>query len=311
MSTILSKSITFGNKTIPVITTNPPVMFEESTDDTTEQSQETATTSNGLLEFSSEATEEPSSNKEKIITTNIEVTKSIDIFSTLSPTIAPTTSTVMPTTTTTRPPLCNCQTCKIVSDDAISIKDPEKYGAWTRVDNATYLFGGYPMTWSNAWQKCCSLGMWLISFESFLKIKRVGEVIKNWPHNTQFWTSGTSKGCTNGTFVWCSSNDPQFETGSWHPNEPNEKNGSIDVCVSASLANGAFLLSDNPCSYRYAFACEANSIKFMENPVDQLQNGCPPKQDCGNNMLGLPTYNADGLIQEPGPIRGTFQISCG
>ncbi|XP_059469427.1 uncharacterized protein LOC132193075 [Neocloeon triangulifer] len=235
---------------------------------------------------------------------------SVNSESTTNTADASTEPSTVETSTTTLPPLCNCPACvkQNVVSSGISFKDPETYGEWTSVDNITYLFGGSPMIWSNAWQKCCSYGMTLISFESLQKLKRVGEKLQNWPYNTRFWTSGTSKGCTSGSFVWCSSNNPQFDAGIWHANQPDEKNISAGVCVSTSLENGTFLLNDDFCSNRYAFACESAQ---MANPGELLQNGCPPNQNCGNNMIGLPTYNSDQLIYEPGPIRGTFSSSCG
>ncbi|XP_059473445.1 uncharacterized protein LOC132195453 isoform X2 [Neocloeon triangulifer] len=229
--------------------------------------------------------------------------------------VVSTTTTTIPTTATstvpitTQPPCScpkNCDPQKNLTDADNQIIDPEVYGAWENVGNTTFIFGGEPMVWLSAWQKCCSLGMKPISFESIQKLGSVGEKFKNWPHNSRFWTSGTSMGCTNGTFVWCANDNRNFENGMWHSKkQPAEQQVSGDVCVSASFENGAFLLRDQLCSKRFAFACES----LMQNPGEFLQNGCPASGLCNSQDVKILTSN--GLTQETGPMKGTFQARCG
>ncbi|XP_059471895.1 uncharacterized protein LOC132194560 isoform X2 [Neocloeon triangulifer] len=276
----------------------------------TEMNSETQKATEGpqpeeTFETTTETFEQTSNGEQSFTALSTDI---IDIPISTQDTPSTTTTTVPSTATSTTQPPCscpkNCDLQKNLTDPDNQIIDPEVYGEWKKIGNITFLFGDQPMVWLSAWQQCCSLGMKPISFESFQKLSSVGEIFKNWSNNLKFWTSGTSMGCISGTFVWCASDNRNFENGMWHSKQPAEKQVSGDVCISASFENGAFLLRDQLCSKRFAFACEG----LMENPGEFLQNGCPASVHCDSSAKEL---TSNGLTQEPGPIRGTFQTKCG
>ncbi|XP_065334628.1 uncharacterized protein LOC135935925 [Cloeon dipterum] len=89
-------------------------------------------------------------------------------------------------------------------DERVFLK-PNRLGEWRTSCGVRYLFYKEKLSWKDSLEFCCSLGMRLVSVQSYEKTICLADII---PKKREFWTSGTDDECSNGRFRWCS---PEFK----------------------------------------------------------------------------------------------------
>jgi hypothetical protein len=134
-------------------------------------------------------------------------------------------------------------------------------------------------TWEQNFQKCCSMGLTPIVFETTAELSCLSNITKSnkhkncnliitsseksgsWPYNLNYWTGATQKGC-KGQWAWCSglSTSPLPDNLTWAFNQPDNKAGGDDCMQMRLMQNTTGIsLFDRNCSDKFVFACEVNN----------------------------------------------------
>ncbi|CAB3387935.1 Hypothetical predicted protein [Cloeon dipterum] len=79
------------------------------------------------------------------------------------------------------------------------------------------------LDWSAAQFYCCSIGMRLVSAQSYEKLACLQGFLEE---NTEYWTSGTNSGCENNRFRWCSTEFKDFVKRNEYFNENLPRNAT-------------------------------------------------------------------------------------
>ncbi|XP_065345316.1 uncharacterized protein LOC135942902 [Cloeon dipterum] len=139
------------------------------------------------------------------------------------------------------------------------------YGRWATGTDKTYLYGTkYALTWTAAYNTCCSIGMELLSVASDQEMQNVFNLNNNnnlLKYNLDFWTSGTQLGC-NFRYNYCSTGTMfSWDDLKWNTNQPDNTNEQ-QWCVNshfgpaASYSLSAAYLDDVPCTNSHNFICQ-------------------------------------------------------
>jgi len=82
-----------------------------------------------------------------------------------------------------------------------------------------------------------------------------------WALKKEFWTTGTSKGCT-GTFEWCSKKKKlDMREARWLTGHPKAEESCIFISLFEKISGQISSLGTSVCSEKKQFICEAR-IKF-------------------------------------------------
>ncbi|XP_059485064.1 uncharacterized protein LOC132202272 isoform X2 [Neocloeon triangulifer] len=192
-----------------------------------------------------------------------------NLLTTTAKIAAPTTTTtemttilfIKPTTATTKAPEVypKCPTlCKrdaSLFDLDKSLRDPSDHGFWRTACGSLFVFGKTLANWQQNFDKCCSLGMVPIFFETQAKFTCFNDMIDGfkWPYNTRYWTSGL-RGSPS-TFAFCQTKASVLSSY-WESGQPNNVNKS-ENCAQLIIkpGNDTAQLADKNCGEISAFAC--------------------------------------------------------
>ncbi|CAB3381107.1 Hypothetical predicted protein [Cloeon dipterum] len=159
-------------------------------------------------------------------------------------------------------------------------------GKWKTSCGVRYFIYDYIVTWSEAINLCCTMGMRLVSVQSYEKLVCLGSFLEE---NTGYWTSGTNSGCKNNRFRWCSTEFKDFIKQNENFNESLPANlyqsGGINkYCVKVqNLKMGEAILKVENCYERMNVICECfatclaellelmyDGSKFWEERIEKL-----------------------------------------
>ncbi|XP_059482987.1 C-type mannose receptor 2-like [Neocloeon triangulifer] len=129
------------------------------------------------------------------------------------------------------------------------------YGAWVSGCNRIFLFSKEKASWKVARDKCCQIGLTVVSVESIYKHKCiVGTLPQKNTTIGQFWTSGTDSGCP-GNYQWCSTAFPfRHEQVNWENGNPKAAGGCVYVKTSEDV--NATVYGTTDCDELMQYACE-------------------------------------------------------
>ncbi|CAB3373091.1 Hypothetical predicted protein [Cloeon dipterum] len=122
---------------------------------------------------------------------------------------------IMNATDTCDLPYCtDVNYCKIMVEYAAKYENGERMilkphilGEWMTSCGVRYLKAKQEMSWKDALDFCCSLGMHLVSVQSYEKLQCMNSILE--PGSVS-WTSGTNMGCENERYRWCSAEFKDF-----------------------------------------------------------------------------------------------------
>ncbi|XP_059484775.1 uncharacterized protein LOC132202085 [Neocloeon triangulifer] len=279
VSTISTLDVAQDTQSVPVSTASLiPESRQSFTASTTPTSLSPTITSTVFLILTStttiptsSTTPSASSSTQKPVTTSIQSTTKT--ATTASTTTSTSTTSTTTTTTSTRAPTtlkpgsiydCShliCQRNNSLFDSEKNLVEPKMYGSWREICGELYLFGKSIVTWERNVERCCSIGMTPIAFETEEKFRCLTNLTKQelWRYNYNYWTSARRL-FSNNTFQWCLSlNGTQFtDVGSmWAVGQPDNRNNSQN-CIHLSIPRdrNTTELTDRNCNDTYVFACK-------------------------------------------------------
>ncbi|XP_059470805.1 uncharacterized protein LOC132193884 isoform X2 [Neocloeon triangulifer] len=136
-----------------------------------------------------------------------------------------------------------------------SLRDPSDHGFWKTACGDLYVFGKSLANWQQNFDKCCSLGMRPIYFQTADKFKCFNNMIDGfkWPYNTRYWTSGLR--ISSSKFTFCQTN-ASVALSFWASGQPNNVNKSENCAqLIISPAYNTAQLADKHCGEISPFAC--------------------------------------------------------
>ncbi|XP_059481817.1 uncharacterized protein LOC132200398 isoform X2 [Neocloeon triangulifer] len=174
---------------------------------------------------------------------------------------------------------------KFNKNNEMILENRYKYGRWVSKCGRYFLFSNKTNTYDEARDRCCALGMELLSIKTAAKRKCLSKVTRDYPDTTgEFWTSGTDLDC-NGGYRWCSV-DRAFLKHEvlWGADEPNQKRGD---CVTVRTNSNAKLttLQTDLCPAKKRYICE---VRQSGTTVETVQKECV-------DLFGLTNAEVEGL----------------
>ncbi|XP_065335077.1 uncharacterized protein LOC135936249 isoform X2 [Cloeon dipterum] len=175
--------------------------------------------------------------------------------------------------------------CDINKDVALTMErgervliKPSRLGEWKTSCGVSFLIHNKDMVWEKAIEFCCTLGMRLLSVQSFEKLACLDRVI---PKHGFYWTSATDDKCQNYRFRWCSPEFRDFVKPSVLKNDTAEKykkykdsrRYKFEAClkINNSVADGP-TLAPVECFENFQPICEARG--FGGSHLQEVFNEC-------------------------------------
>ncbi|XP_065340132.1 uncharacterized protein LOC135939591 [Cloeon dipterum] len=151
--------------------------------------------------------------------------------------------------------------------------------------NRYFLFSNESTTFDDAREKCCALGMQLLSVKSATKRICLSKLARKYRDIAdEFWTSGTDLDC-KGNFRWCSVDRAFLKSEVlWAAGEPNGKEGRC-VTIKMSTMFGSTTLQTTDCGAKKRYVCEARQ---SGTTVKSILNRC-------TTLIGLQKDQVDAL----------------
>ncbi|XP_059481673.1 uncharacterized protein LOC132200308 [Neocloeon triangulifer] len=215
------------------------------------------------------------------------------------------------TTTTTVPPClpfkCSVDATKL---DATSGKVNPKAitnGVLKQACDRLYLFSSDTKKWADAASYCCSLGMQLLTIESWQRITCISDLM-NSPDGSgipaEYLTSLSDYRKEN-EFLWCTGNFTALGNLTWKSGEPSGKGffGEEEDCTSVVISAGPVknnVMNDVSCDSSIKYICETPVATTTKPPC--LPFTCEKK----SSLL-----DANDYINPSAVIDGQLRLACG
>ncbi|CAB3360500.1 Hypothetical predicted protein [Cloeon dipterum] len=162
------------------------------------------------------------------------------------------------------------------------------YGRWLSRCGKYILFSTGSTTYDDARERCCALGMQLLSVKTAAKRNCLSKLATDFNDVVgEFWTSGTDLDC-DGNYRWCSV-DRAFVKSEvlWAAGEPNRKKG-LCVTIKTNSNETDTTLQTSDCNAKKRYICEARQPGTL---VKVVQKECVA-------ILGLIKEEVVGLIDD-------------
>ncbi|XP_059482049.1 macrophage mannose receptor 1-like [Neocloeon triangulifer] len=257
-------------------------------------------------------TDPPTTNTPTIITPTTTTMPST-VLSVIESSTSSSTSTVITSTltTTTLPPCLPFQCTPDASklDVATGKVDPKAVtsGVLRSACDRLYLFSSDLKKWTDAASFCCSLGMQLITIESWQRITCISDLM-NSPEGSGIsgeYLTSLSDYQKESEFLWCTGNLTQLGNLTWKSGEPSDKGlaGEEEDCTSIQVSAGSInnnVLHDVSCDSSLKYICETPYTTTTKPP-------CLP-YTCEKNSSLL---DKEEYINPNAPINGELRLACG
>ncbi|CAB3376649.1 Hypothetical predicted protein [Cloeon dipterum] len=193
------------------------------------------------------------------------------------------------------------------------IKDLYVHGSWNSACGKEYLFSKQSLSWLDAWNYCCSVGMKLASVSDYDELRCLSKMVNRYPAavyphqiNRDFWTSGSNLDC-DGPHFWCSEDEKlrqdDFPGENWKGGRPPSQ--VAGNCIFINLSN-ASILGAELCSVEKQFLCE---VLGNENKSMRIKETCKELWDVSDQEIDDQILNASAL-QAPNKRNLMCYIRC-
>ncbi|XP_065346726.1 uncharacterized protein LOC135943983 [Cloeon dipterum] len=174
---------------------------------------------------------------------------------------------------------------KFKSSGELVLEKRYTYGRWVSKCGRYFLFSNGTATFDEARQKCCALGMELLSIKTAAKRKCLAKLTRDYNDiSGEFWTSGTDMDC-EGNYRWCSVDRAFLKHEiNWAAGEPNSNRGHCVTTKTTGQATST-TLQTSECTAKKRYICE---VRQSGTTVEAVQKECIA-------LMGLSPQEVDGL----------------